>query len=71
MAVRRHSIARTIDVGTTVYSEAVGTKPAFWGRVTFVGLSHFHVRDFADGTEWHRTWKEITAEAVFDARRAA
>lgn len=59
---RKHTIA----IGMTVFSEKVGVKAEFWGRVTHHGSGsngpYYHVQDFADGTEWHRTRSEITTQ---------
>lgn len=55
-----------IPIGETVFSKTVGAKPEFWGIVTHHGIGshgpYYHVRDFADGTEWHRGKSEIVTQ---------
>ena len=69
--LRRKSIMHTIDIGGIVFSEKVGKKEEFWGRVTFHGHgghgAYYHVMDFQDGTDWHRSRAEILAEEAYAA----
>lgn len=54
-----------INPGDTVYSKPDGARKGFWGRVTLRGPNHYHVMNFADGTQWHRVRADLLTESEY------